>query len=337
MRPTLKEVAKKAEVSIATVSRFLKDKDKVSLGNKRKIEEAICDLGFKLEDFATISQRNRLATIALIVPDIENPFFASIVKIIELFLSRLGYALLLGNSSNNNNLEEKYLEIFEEKKVNGILLIPSGPMRDSLIDKLNNLDIPLIVLDRKLEGLKTPLVMSDNLEGGEVATRYLINLGRKRIAFISGRSDVSVSQDRMKGYLKALKDNSIPFNESMILEGDFSFTGGYEAASKIAENGLEVDAIFAANDFMALGAIDSLRRVGIKVPEEISVIGYDDIWVAKIYRPSLTTIRQPIFEMCELAVNILIKRMDKIENIRFENILKPELIVRESCSNLERR
>ena len=115
------------------------------------------------------------------------------------------YSLLLGNSSNNTNLEEKYLEVFEEKRVSGILLVPSGPVDDSLVDKLNSLTIPLVLLDRKLEGLKVPSIVSNNIEGGEMATRYLISLGRRKIAFISGRPGTSTSQDRMKGYLKALK------------------------------------------------------------------------------------------------------------------------------------
>lgn len=331
MRPTLKQVAEEAEVSISTVSRFLRNEDKVSLEKRKKIKEAMRNLGFK----PRASQKNEVAAIALIVPDIENPFFASIVKIVELFLSRLEYSLLLGNSSNNANLEEKYLEVFEEKRVSGILLVPSGPVNDSLVDKLNNLNIPLVLLDRKLEGLKVPSIVSNNIEGGEMATRYLISLGRRKIAFISGRPGTSTSQDRMKGYLKALENNYIPFNEDIVLEGDFSFTGGCEAANKIIKDNIEVNAIFAANDFMALGAIDSLRRVGIKIPEEISVVGYDDIWVAKTYQPSLTTIRQPIFEMCELAVNILLKETNKDENTRLENIFRPELIVRESCSNLK--
>jgi len=331
LRPTLKQVAEEAGVSISTVSRFLKNEDRVSLEKRRKIEEAMRNLGFK----PRASQKNEVATIALIIPDIENPFFASIVKIVELFLSRLEYSLLLGNSSNNTNLEEKYLEVFEEKRVSGILLVPSGPVDDSLVDKLNSLTIPLVLLDRKLEGLKVPSIVSNNIEGGEMATRYLISLGRRKIAFISGRPGTSTSQDRMKGYLKALENNYIPFNEDIVLEGDFSFTGGCEAANKIIKDNIEVNAIFAANDFMALGAIDSLRRAGIKIPEEISVVGYDDIWVAKIYQPSLTTIRQPIFEMCELAINILLKEINKDENTRLENIFRPELIVRESCSNLK--
>ena len=237
---TLGKIAEKAGVSIATVSRFLRNENEVSTEKREKIEKAIKELDSDSQFFAIPSRKKRAATVALIVPDVENPFFASIVKIVELFLSRLGYSLLLGNSGTNLNLEEKYLDILlEEKVVDGIILIPSGPTQSSFIGKLNELDIPLVILDRRIEGLKIPFIISDNVEGGEIATRYLLSLGRKKIAFISGRSDIATSQDRMKGYLKALRDNFITFDESLVFEGDFSFEGGYEAVSKLLKTVLK--------------------------------------------------------------------------------------------------
>lgn len=331
MRLTLTEIARRAQVSVATVSRFYNNRSSVSPETCQKIEQVVKELGIAI----SIAKKKRgNFTVALLVPDVENPFFASLVKNVELFLSRFGYFLILCNTSGPS-LEEKYLELLEKHHVDGAILVPSGKWDESFIERVNGAPFPIVVFDREVEGLRVPLVLCDNQEGGRAATEYLLRLGRKNIAFISGKRGVSTSWERLVGYQKALEESGVGFREELVFEGDFTFQSGAEVARYILDSGLEIDAIFAANDFMALGAIDTLKKSGVKIPEDVSVVGYDDIWLGKIYEPSLTTVRQPIFEMCELAIDILLRyiRFGKVDPPQ-RLVLKPELVVRESCVRL---
>jgi DNA-binding LacI/PurR family transcriptional regulator len=331
MKLTLAEIAKRAQVSIASVSRFYKDRNSVSPETRQKIEQAVKELGIPLR----VGRKKGSITIALLVPDIENPFFANLVKNIELFISRSGCFLLLCNTSGGPSLEEKYLDLLEGHHVDGIIFVPSGRWDESFVEKINRVLLPVVVLDRAVEGLRVPLVLCDNEEGGRMATEYLLRLGRKKIAFISGKRGVSTSWERLIGYQRALEENGIGLRKELIFEGDFTFQSGVEVAKHIVDNRVEVDAIFAANDFMALGAMDVLKKKGVKIPEDISIVGYDDIWLGRICEPSLTTVRQPIFEMCESAVGVLLRsiRSGKVDSPQ-RLVLKPELVVRESCLRL---
>jgi len=166
----------------------------------------------------------------------------------------------------------------------------------------------------------------------------LLRLGKENIAFISGRKEVSTASGRLLGYRKALQESGIAFREELVFEGDFTFKGGARAAQSILSSEIKIDAIFAANDLMALGAMEVLKRRGIKIPSEVSIIGYDDIWLSRIYEPALTTVRQPVFGMCELAVNMLLRSIRGEKHVLPQKtILEPELVVRESCIQFSKR
>jgi len=324
----LREIAERAGVSIATVSRFQKDRESVSLESRKKIEEVLQALGYSPGNRK--SRKKTQKTIAFLIPDVENPFFSSLVKNVELFLSRMGYFLLLCNAWGNVNLESRYLRLLEKHPIDGVLLVPSGRKDGELVHVLQSFSLPFLALDRRIEGLSLPLITCDNEEGMAMATRHLLRMGRKRIAFVTGKRETSTSAERLQGYRRALEEEGLAFQDELVIEGDFSFQSGFEAGKRILAMSEKVDAILAANDFMALGVMDCLKRSGVKIPEDISVVGYDDVWLGRIYEPSLTTVRQPILEMCELAVNTLLRFIQEGKSTPFERVFKPELIVRES-------
>ncbi|MGC8778772.1 MAG: LacI family DNA-binding transcriptional regulator [Candidatus Caldatribacteriaceae bacterium] len=324
----LREIAERAGVSVATVSRFQRDREAVSLESRRKIEQVLEELGHAPGERKTRKKTQK--TIAFVVPDVENPFFTSLVKNVELFLSRMGYFLMLCNTWGNVNLEAKYLRLLEKYPIDGVLLIPSGRKDEELACVLQKFSIPLLTLDRRIEGVSLPLITCDNAEGVEMAAQHLLRMGRERIVFIAGRRELSTSIERLEGYKRALAKEGLEFQEKFIIEGDFSFQSGFEAGKRVLAMREKVDAVLAANDFMALGVMDCLKRAGVRIPADIGVVGYDDIWLSRVYEPPLTTVRQPVLEMCELAVNMLLRFVQDGKTIPFERVFKPELIVRSS-------
>jgi DNA-binding LacI/PurR family transcriptional regulator len=327
---TLKDIASRAKVSVATVSKFLNSKGSFSSTTEEKIREAIDFYNYHHKIRSSISDNNSntlVKTVGLIIPDVENPFFSSITKTLELLLFRYGYFLILCNSDNNLDLENNFFHYLTNKAVNGIILITTNSIERKIQQTSG---IPLVLLDRKIDNLKISYVATDNKKGTKAATTYLIEINKNKIAFIGGRDDLNTSQERLNGYLEALKEFSIPVDEEIIVKGDFSFQGGYQAMSRLLLSGKPFDSVLTGNDIEAFGAIECLREAGITVPDQVSIVGYDDIWLSKISHPKLTTLHQPVFELCREAVNILLQSM-KNPSIVVQRILEPELVIRESC------
>ncbi|MEN3185270.1 MAG: LacI family DNA-binding transcriptional regulator [Atribacterota bacterium] len=320
----LKDVAEKAGVSISTVSKFLSGKGSVSSPVQERIHQAMASLGY--EGHQVWKRSKGLKVVGVIIPDIENPFFSSLVKSLEFLLFRYGYFLLLCNTENNPELEENFIYYLSQSKARGVILVPSTSERRSrLLDTL-----PLLLLDRSIEGTELPTVTTNHYQGSKIATSYLIRKGRQRIAFLGGRKGVDVYQKRLQGYSEGLAENGLQVNPALIVEGDFSFQGGYQAVEMLFERRESFDAIFAANDLIALGAIERLKEGGIGVPQDVAVIGFDDIWLSRLSHPRLTTVRQPVYELCKEAVTVLFDLVDK--GVRANSkVLEPQLVIRESC------
>lgn len=321
----LKDIAEKAGVSISTVSKFLSGKGPVSPSMQERIHQAMASLGY--ERHQVWKKSRGLKVVGVIIPDIENPFFSSLVKSLEFLLFRYGYFLLLCNTENNPELEENFIRYLSQSKTRGVILVPSTSERRS---RLLDSPIPLLLLDRSIEGVALPTVTTNHYQGGKIAASYLIRKGRERIAFLGGRKDVNVYQERLQGYREGLKESGLEVNPDLIIEGDFSFQGGYQAVEVLLERKESFDAIFAANDLIALGAIERLKEEGIHVPQDVAVIGFDDIWLSRLSYPRLTTVRQPVYELCKEVVTMLLDLVDK--GVRpSSKILEPQLVIRESC------
>jgi LacI family transcriptional regulator len=325
----LRDIAERAGVSIATVSRFLRDRELVSVESRRKIEQALGELQYPPQKRKYYRKRDKI--IVLFVPDIENPFFASTVKNMDLFLSRMGYLSIPCNMWENGDLETRYLRLLKRYSAEGILLIPSGKRIEEFLQRLlKECPLPVVVFDRRLEGFPLPFVGCDNHEGGKLAAKHLLQMGRRNIAFIAGKDGVSTSAERLQGYKEALEEAGFGFRKEFVIKGDFSFQSGFEAGKQILAMKEKIDGVFAANDFMALGLLECFKRSGVRVPDDISVVGYDDIWAGRVCEPPLTTVRQPISEMCEFAANAIVRFAQGEEITPFERVFKPELVVRGS-------
>lgn len=322
----LKDIAERAGVSVSTVSKFLSGRGSISPRTEERIRQALDSLGF--QGIPVRERRSKLKVIGVIIPDIENPFFSSVTKILELLLFRYGYFLLLCNTENNADLEEQFISYLSRSGARGILLAPAmSEQRFSAFER----NIPILLLDRTIQGTDFPFVMTNHYQGARIAVSYLIQKGRRRIAFIGGRKGINVYEDRLKGYMDELRERGLDIDYDIVIESDFSFQGGYNAMSLLYERSKSFDAIFAANDLVALGAIERLRELRIAVPHDVSVIGFDDVWLSRLSYPRLTTVRQPVHELCKEAVVTLLRLIDN-RGVRVSSkILEPQLVVRESC------
>lgn len=316
-----------ANVSTATVSKVLNKKDQhISDATRNRILEIVKRENYRPNMVAKSLKMKKSNSIGIIVPDITNLFFAEMAKGIEDAAGKLGYSVILCNSDNNSDKEEKYLNILQEKMVDGIILTSSDNEMSTYM-KVNK--VPVIFLDRNIDADGNfARIMIDNKEAGYTATKHLIDKGCKKIGFISSNNKKYASFDRFIGYKNALLDNGHDVDEKLIYLGDFSIENGYHSSMELIKTN-DLDGVFCGNDYIAIGVINALRENNIRIPEEVKVVGFDDISILRYMKPSITTIRQPIYEMGKEAVNILNSILEK-KDATMTKILKTELIERGS-------
>lgn len=328
-RITIRDVAEKAGVSAQTVSRVLNQRPDVAPQTREKVVQAIADLNYRPSGIARSLRLKSTGTIGLIVPDSSNPFFAELGRAIEKTAFENGCSVILCNSDGDLERESFYIEALVSKQVDGLIIV--GANRASRKNPILDGSLPVVVVDRDLNGERFDTVLADNLEGGEKGTSYLIALGHERIAFITGPSGLPTSTARLRGYRRALEKHHIPLERELVIPGDFRYQGGYRAMEKLLKLAPPPTAVFAANDMMAVGAIACIRDHHLRVPEDISVIGFDDIPLASFLNPKLTTIAQPRGEMGRMAVTMLMERLQD-RNLPARRYVLPVILVeRESC------
>ncbi len=326
---TIKDVAREAGVSIATVSRLLNGLDGVAPERAQRIRDAVEKLHYQPNSMARALKIRESRSIGLIIPDIENPFFPALVRGVEDAAQLHGYAVILCNTDGKPAREEEYMKFLYQKQVDGILFAGNLDFAENR-HWLSTIQLPIVLLDRRIPGAPYSAVLSANEDGAYLAVQHLIAQGCRQIAVIGGRARSPVGNERLQGYRQALIDNKMEADEMLCKEGNFSFEGGYQAAESLLASGKPFDGLFAANDMMAIGALQCLERHGRKVPEEIAVVGYDDIQMAAWYKPALTTMGQPVYEMGRLAVAKLVEEIGGKNVVRQEQILQPQLVVRQS-------
>ncbi|HEY2493684.1 MAG TPA: LacI family DNA-binding transcriptional regulator [Paenibacillus sp.] len=321
---SIKDVAKHAGVSVATVSRVLNDKGYVGEETRKRVEKSIKEFNYKPNEVARSLFKKHSNTIGLIVPDIMNPFFPELARAVEDTATKLGYNIILCNSDGNREKEQAYLDVLQQKYVNGII-VSSNTLTADQIEKLN---IPVVSIDREIcKGL--PTIVVENKKGSIVATRYLKSKGCSRIGHIRGTNAVVNAEERCEGY-KEVVGKEPWFSESYIVNGNYDMESSIEATIELLRLHPEIDGIFAANDIMAIGAIKAAHQLGKKVPEDIAVIGFDGISLSRATIPELTTIVQPIYELGEIATTMLVRLMDQQPLEKTYYILEVELIERNS-------
>jgi len=332
---TIKDVAKYAGVSVATVSHVVNNTRFVSEETRKKVQTAMQELSYQPNAVARSLRRKESKIIGLVLPDNTNPYFAEIAWSIEYASRNQGYSVILCNSDGDIHKESTYINVLIEKQVDGIILVAAGDSTANFL-KLQERHLPTVMVDRNTPSVNTDSVQIDNAIYGEVATAHLIKQGHKKIACITGPREVTPSFDRVDGYKKALKLANIPVREDYIVKGDFKPHGGYLAACRLLDVADPPTAIFACNDLMAYGVIHAATERKIHVPEHLSIVGFDDIYLSTYSNPPLTTIKQPRLEMGDEAVNALVLRMKNPERPARSILLNAELVVRSSTMPLSK-
>jgi LacI family transcriptional regulator len=332
---TIKDVARKANVSHTTVSRALNDKSRIKSETKEKILSIAKELNYRPDFIARSLVMRRTKTLGLVITTIANPFYTELSQGIETTAISLGYNIILCSTNYDLSAEKKYIDMLQSKGVDGIIFT-SAHMGDPNIIKLAEEGFPTVLVNRRTYHPtvrnKVDYVGVDNIRGGFLAVEHLIKLGHRRIGMIGGSSESSVGFERLEGGKKALATFGLEAMGDYFLEGDFLKGSGYRGGKKFLEMDEPPTAIFATNDYMALGTYQAVMEEGIKVPEEIALIGFNDIEFTSMKGIELTTIGQKKYEMGALAVKTLVERIEGGKGGPPEEmILEPELIIRKTC------
>ncbi|MDR1519567.1 MAG: LacI family transcriptional regulator [Planctomycetota bacterium] len=310
--PTIKDVARAANVSITTVSRVMNN-DPYSVNNetRERIKTVIKEMNYIPNAMARGIRVDRTKTIGLIIQDINNPYYPGIVRGVENAAQKAGFSLILADTQRSRSRIRQYLELMREKRVDGLVMAGGGIIRGADECRFfSSGGISTVVIGKPV----MPDVVSvevDNVAGGRLACEFLLESGHRNIASIIGAANSSTSIDREAGYRRALAANGIAPDKKWVVRGNFVYEGGYAAIDKLPlDGGSKITAIFAQNDLMAIGAINALVNKGYRVPEDISIIGFDGIPSAAYFMPSLTTLQIPFQEMGKKAVDILVRLMN---------------------------
>lgn len=330
---TIKDVARMAGVSTATVSKYMngitvKDQNRISIDN------AIQTLDFKVNVIARGLKTNKTMTVGVLIPSLENIFATSIVSYIERILLQYGYSTIICDYNQDPGLENDKFDFLIGKSVDGIIIMPLGINVEKVRKAIEN-DISIVLIDRPLKGLECDVVLVDNLNASYSAVEKLIMMGHREIGIICGPQNIFTAQERLKGYMRVHEDYNIAVNDENIKYGDYEIQSGYELMIGFLEKNVSPSAVFVTNYEMTLGAIMALNERNIKIPEEISFIGFDNQQLAKVIKPNPVIIVQPIQQIGECAANLIIKRLkgDK-SNSPCMFRLKTEMIDGQSISTI---
>ncbi len=324
----IKDVAKLANSSITTVSRVINNTGYVKQATRAKILEAIKTLNYKPLERSEFSGSR---TIGLIVPNIENPFFGKMARYLNHAANAFGYDILLCNVEGTANHADDSLFERLGNRVDGLIYASSHRSME-VIQAAQRRNLPMVVLDRESKNAKINSVTINNNYGAFIATEYLIKLGHERIAYIGGAVNMEISVRRKEGYLRALQEYGIPVAGRYICYGDYTLQSGFECMGRLLKEHPEITAVIAANDLMAIGAVQQLHKVGLHVAEDISVIGFDNIELAVNIDPALTTVEYPMEQMSERVISLILRQIKQEEYPTEAVTLFPKLVIRESCA-----
>ena len=330
-RPTIREVAALAGVSHQTVSRVINGSERVNADTRERVEIAITELGYQPNAIARSMARGRTYTLACIAPNLTDFTYASIIEGAEIESRSQGYFLLTASAPDEKNFNTLIEQLFGSRRAEGLLVIT--PYIDHQHTQPHH-DVPTVYVGADPHQEHTSLVTLDNTAAGLLATQHLIELGHQRIAHIIGPRIEDSAQDRLEGYRTALDIAGLCPDLRLIVEGDWSATSGYRAVNRLYDQKVSFSAIFAQNDRMAIGAIRALRELGIKVPDAVSVIGFDDMPLASYFDPPLTTIKQDTLLMGSEAAQLLIRLIEHPEGEKTSIYLPGELVIRHSTATI---
>ena len=325
----MKDVAAEAGVSTATVSRVL-----AGLNGVAEVRDRVTRAAAKLD-----YQPNRLArglrlghrkVIGVIIPDLQNPFFTGVVHGVEAALHRAGYTLLLGHSDGLAEREREQLSLLRGEGVAGLVFIP-GNQPGANYESIRTWAIPIVAIDRAPGELEVDLVCSNNREGMRQAVNHLLSLGYKDIALLSGPEGISVTRERQGGYQDALRSAGIAWRESFMIQSDFRQAGGYAAMTRFLDMAKPPRAVVVANNLMTLGALQAIHERGLRIPEDLALVCFDDMPWATSLRPPLTAVAQPVEDLGKTGAQLLLERLQDPTRLVRQVVLPTRLMVRSSC------
>lgn len=330
---TMKDVAVKAKVSTATVSRALMNPDKVSQATRNRVEQAAMEVGYLPQSMGRNVKRNESRTILVIVPDICDPFFSEIIRGIEVTAAEKGYLVLIGDCAHQNQQEKTFIDLIITKQIDGMLLLGSRLPFDASIEEQRNLP-PMVMANEFAPELELPTVHIDNLTAAFNAVNYLREQGHQYIGCIAGPEEMPLCHYRLQGYVQALRRSGITVDPHYIARGDFTFAAGGEALERLLSLPKPPTAVFCHSDVMALGALSYAKRRGLKVPNDLSIIGFDNISLAEFCDPPLTTVAQPRFDIGREAMLLLLEQLQGHTVSSGSRLLDCELVIRGSTKAL---
>lgn len=328
---TMRDVANRAGVSPSTVSHVINNTRFVDPQTRERVVTAIDALGYRPNSVARSLRQRQTHTIGLVVPDSSSAFFAGVSRAVEDAGFNAGYSVILGNSDGSQVKERTYINVLLSKQVDGLILMSLGNDPSTVHTAIEE-KVPVVVVDRVLQGTTVDQIMIDNEQGGYLAGKYLTGLGHTNVGCIAGPRGLSLAEERLEGFRRALREARIRLSERQVTYGDFGLEAGVEGIRALVRRDATLTAVFSANDQMAIGAIYGLHQMGRAVPDDVSVIGFDDILQARATIPALTTIAQPMQQLGTTSVQILLDRIQSPTRLPQRVVLQPTLVERESCA-----
>jgi DNA-binding LacI/PurR family transcriptional regulator len=329
MKTTIYDIAKEANVSIATVSKVINSKGKISAEKRKEVLQVMNRLNYQPSMIATALTGKQTFTLGLLVPDISNPYFAEMARAIEDQGHRTGYSVVICSTDNKDERVENYINLLLKKSVDGII-IGTGVDNQELILHLLNRKIPVALISREMPDISVHTVVVDDVLGGRLAAEHLLELGHTRIGVLAEDLKVISSRNRVRGFRQALREDGLSFREEDAIICDYQIGLGKQAALELLSSLNRPTALFCCNDLLAIGAIQAAKELGLRVPSELSIVGFDNTILATVTDPQLTTVAQPIEHMGKQAVNLLMQDLEQYQTVKNRIVVQPELIVRQS-------
>ena len=333
MGATIKDISNKTGLGLATISKFLNGGNVLDK-NRIAIEKAIKELDYTVNEFARSLKTSKSRTVGIIIPELNNVFVTSIITVIEDILRNNGYSIIVSDCRTDEKLESDVVRFFMGKRVDGIICMPvsrSGKFLKQAVDS----GIPVILIDRMLDDIDTDVVMVDNFSASEKAVSHLVENGHEEIGIVVGPKNIFTSQERLKGYRGALEKRNIRISKDNIIFSNYTVQGGYESLKRLVKDNRSMTAVFMTNYEMTLGAIIAINELGIKIPDDMSFIGFDNLQLSKIVKPKLSIVDQPLEDIGKNAANLMLERLgEEIPKPKQKIQLLTTLIKRESVTKI---
>ncbi len=328
---SMKDVARLSGVSTSTVSRVINGSFPVDEDTRIKVEKAIRQINFKPNLMARGLRMKSANLIGIVVPELQHETFTSFIKFTEESAEAQGYNLVIGSTNTDPDTEERFIENLVRRNIDGIIFSRVSD-KSRVLNLIDRTQIPAVIIDRSLEREDIPAVVMDNHGAGVMAAEHLLSLGHRRFACITGPADIAIDRERLSGFRETVLGQGGRLDDKCVFEGNFKFESGGRGADYLVDSGADFTALWAQNDYMAIGAMNQLIARGLRVPGDVSIVGLDNIEHSWMIKPALTTIAQPFQKMCENAVDLIIRmsHKEKLEKVRI--VLAPELVIRETTA-----